>query len=68
MDVTETIVVVPYGLHGRSIVRELYDVVRLWGKYRQFLALVLPAGVVAALDALAAAMAVVSLIDPPGPG
>ena len=65
---TENVVVVNFGVRGRSIVKELYDVAKKWGKYRQYLALVLPAGVVAALDTLAAAMAVVSLVDPPGPG
>ena len=62
------VTVVPFEVHGRSIIRHIVAVVRLWGKYRAALALVLPADVTTALDALAASMAVISLVDPPAPG
>jgi len=53
---------------GRSIVQIIVELVAVWEKHRAVLAPALPSGVVSALDTIAAALAAIKAIDPPGPG
>lgn len=67
MDADErTLTFVPE-LHGRSIIELIHAVARLWGLFRAPLSGAFPAGVVTALDTLAANVGVLDALNEPGP-
>lgn len=56
-----------FGVEGRDIVRIIRLLADFWGRHRATLAGDLDPAVVAALDTVAAALATIELINPPGP-